>query len=85
MAERTRGKVKWFSSEKGYGFIVQDDGPDLFVHYSAIKGSGFRTLNEGDEVEFEIIEGRKGKQASEVEVLASASPPDSIDSYDSFG
>ncbi len=69
MAERVRGTVKWFSNEKGYGFITQGNGPDLFVHYSAIKGGGYRSLNEGDPVEFEITEGKKGMQASEVEVL----------------
>jgi len=69
MAERVRGTVKWFSNEKGYGFITQGNGPDLFVHYSAIKGGGYRSLNEGDPVEFEITEGKKGMQASDVEVL----------------
>lgn len=69
MAERTRGTVKWFNGEKGYGFITQDGGPDLFVHYSEIKGSGFRSLNEGDKVEFEITEGKKGKQASGVTLI----------------
>lgn len=66
---RTQGTVKWFNGEKGYGFITQDNGPDLFVHYSEIQGSGYRSLNEGDKVEFEITEGRKGKQASAVIVL----------------
>ena len=70
MSERVQGTVKWFSEEKGYGFITQQDGPDLFVHYSEIQGSGFRSLNEGDRVEFEITEGRKGKQASAVNVLS---------------
>lgn len=69
MAERTRGTVKWFNGEKGYGFITQENGPDLFVHYSEIQGSGFRSLNEGDKVEFEITEGRKGQQASAVIVV----------------
>jgi cold shock protein len=69
MAERVRGTVKWFNGDKGYGFITQPDGPDLFVHYSEIRGSGFRSLNEGDEVEFEITEGRKGKQASAVTIV----------------
>ena len=69
MAERTRGTVKWFNGEKGYGFITQDNGPDLFVHYSEIQGDGFRSLNEGDKVEFEITEGRKGQQASSVIVV----------------
>jgi CspA family cold shock protein len=66
MAERIQGVVKWFSAEKGYGFITPDDGPDVFVHYSAIQSSGYRKLEAGDKVEFEITEGPKGKQASEV-------------------
>lgn len=69
MSERVRGTVKWFNGEKGYGFIQQPNGPDLFVHYSEIQGRGFRTLNEGDQVEFEITDGRKGKQASAVVVV----------------
>lgn len=64
-----RGRVKWFSDEKGYGFIEAEGGEDLFVHYSEITGEGFRTLQEGSEVEFDIIEGQKGKQASKVEVV----------------
>jgi len=66
---RTQGTVKWFNSEKGYGFITQEDGPDLFVHYSEIQGSGYKSLNDGDKVEFEITDGKKGKQASAVIVL----------------
>jgi len=66
MSDRTRGTVKWFSNEKGYGFISQEDGPDLFVHYSEIQGSGYRSLDEGASVEFEITDGKKGKQASAV-------------------
>lgn len=69
MAERTRGTVKWFNGEKGYGFITQENGPDLFVHYSSIESSGYRTLNEGDRVEFEVTEGKKGKQASAVTIV----------------
>jgi CspA family cold shock protein len=69
MAERTTGTVKWFNGTKGYGFITQDNGPDLFVHYSEIQGGGFRSLNEGDKVEFEVTEGKKGKQASSVVVI----------------
>ena len=69
MSERTRGTVKWFNSEKGYGFIAQENGDDLFVHYSEIQGNGFRSLNEGDTVEFEITDGKKGKQASAVMVV----------------
>ncbi|MBZ0293425.1 MAG: cold shock domain-containing protein [Anaerolineae bacterium] len=66
MSQRVRGVVKWFSAEKGYGFITQDNGPDIFVHYSAIQSSGYRKLEEGETVEFEITEGPKGKQASAV-------------------
>jgi cold shock protein len=69
MSERTRGTVKWFNADKGYGFITQNNGPDLFVHYSEIQGRGFRSLNEGDVVEFEVTEGKKGKQASAVTVV----------------
>ncbi len=61
-----QGKVKWFNNEKGYGFIGRDDGADVFVHYSAITGDGFRTLQEGDQVEFEIVQGPKGPQAAKV-------------------
>lgn len=69
MAQRSRGTVKWFNGEKGYGFITPESGPDLFVHYSEIQSSGYRTLNEGDTVEFEITDGKKGKQASAVIVI----------------
>ncbi|HWR38638.1 MAG TPA: cold shock domain-containing protein [Patescibacteria group bacterium] len=60
------GKVKWFSAEKGYGFIEREDGGDVFVHFSAIQDQGFKTLNEGQEVEFEIVEGARGPQAANV-------------------
>ncbi len=62
-----KGTVKWFNSEKGYGFITTEEGQDIFVHYSAINAEGFKTLNEGDEVEFEVTEGDRGPQASNVE------------------
>jgi CspA family cold shock protein len=65
-AVRLTGKVKWFNDAKGYGFIERPDGDDVFVHYSAIQGSGFRSLSEGQEVEFEVVEGPKGKQAANV-------------------
>ena len=60
------GKIKWFNNSKGYGFIGLHDGPDVFVHYSAIDGDGYRTLQEGDLVEFEIAPGPKGPQAAKV-------------------
>jgi len=60
------GIVKWFSETKGYGFIEQEDGPDVFVHHSGINSAGFRTLNEGDQVTFDIEEGRKGPAAVNV-------------------
>jgi len=61
-----QGKVKWFNPEKGYGFITRDDGEDIFVHYSAIAGQGFRSLEEGQQVEFEVTTGKKGLQAANV-------------------
>ena len=60
------GKVKWFNESKGFGFIEQEAGKDVFVHYSAISGSGFKTLNEGDKVQFEIVDGPKGPAAANV-------------------
>lgn len=63
------GRVKWFSREKGYGFIEREDGEDVFVHYSAIDEEGFKNLFEGEEVEFEVVEGEKGLQASNVKKL----------------
>ena len=63
---RVTGKVKWFDDAKGYGFIVQESGDEVFVHFSQIEGDGFRTLSEGQEVEFEVQEGPKGPQAISV-------------------
>jgi CspA family cold shock protein len=65
-----QGRVKWFNDAKGYGFIQRDSGPDVFVHYSAIQGEGFRSLTEGQQVQFELIEGPKGLQASNVQKLS---------------
>jgi len=65
-----QGIVRWFNNSKGYGFIGRDDGPDLFVHYTAIVGEGYKTLNEGDKVEFEIVQGPKGPQATNVVKLS---------------
>lgn len=64
--EMATGKVKWFNNSKGYGFIEQEGGADVFVHYSAIQGDGYRSLNEGQDVEFEITQGSKGLQAANV-------------------
>ena len=63
------GTVKWFNSEKGFGFIAREDGPDVFVHFSAIQGSGYRNLEEGQNVEFDVAPGRKGEQAENVKVI----------------
>ncbi len=65
----TKGTVKWFNETKGFGFIQQEGGPDVFVHFSAIQGTGFRTLAEGQEVEFSVTEGKKGPQAENVTPL----------------
>ncbi len=66
---RVTGTVKWFNNSKGYGFLAQENGEDIFVHYSAIQGSGYLSLQEGQRVEFSITQGQKGLQASEVIVL----------------
>jgi CspA family cold shock protein len=66
MSQKVQGTVKWFSPEKGYGFITPENGTDVFVHYSAIQMAGYRTLEKGVKVEFEVVEGPKGKQANSV-------------------
>lgn len=66
MSERITGTVKWFNTTKGYGFITREDGPDVFVHYSAIQAGGFRNLEEGDRVEFSVEQSTKGPQANNV-------------------
>jgi len=63
------GTVKWFNSEKGYGFISREDGPDVFVHYSAIQMNGYRTLEEGQNVEFDVGPGKKGEEAQNVRII----------------
>lgn len=68
--DRLKGTVKWFNNAKGYGFIGRADGPDVFVHYSAISSEGYKSLQEGDQVEFEIAEGQKGPQAANVTKVA---------------
>ena len=70
MAERETGTVKWFNGSKGFGFIQREQGPDVFVHYSAIEGGGFRNLEEGQRVELTVVEGQKGPQAEKVTILA---------------
>ncbi len=69
MSERVTGTVKWFNGSKGYGFISREDGDDVFVHYSAIQGEGYRNLKEGQRVEFTLTRGPKGLQAAQVIVL----------------
>ena len=66
MAERIQGTVKWFNGDKGFGFITRENGPDVFVHFSAISGDGFRNLVEGQKVEFTVTQGQKGPQAQDV-------------------
>jgi len=63
---RLKGTVKWFNNSKGYGFLGREDGPDVFIHFSAIQSEGYKSLQEGDKVEFEIVEGQKGPQAANV-------------------
>ena len=70
MADRETGTVKWFNEKKGFGFIVREQGEDVFVHYTSIKTDGFRTLQEGQKVEFSIGQGEKGPQAHDVVVLS---------------
>ena len=65
-----KGRVKWFNEKKGFGFISRDDGDDVFVHFTAIKRDGFKSLSEGDEVEFEVTNGPKGPQATDVVVVS---------------
>ena len=69
MSEKVNGTVKWFNESKGFGFIEQQSGPDVFVHFSAITGDGFRTLTEGQKVEFTVTSGQKGPQAENLVVL----------------
>ena len=69
MSERIVGTVKWFNGSKGYGFIARESGPDVFVHYSSIQSEGFRNLDEGQKVEFEVEQGQKGPQATRVTIL----------------
>ena len=69
MNNRIVGKVKWFNASKGYGFIERQDGSDVFVHYTAIQSDGYRTLQEGQEVEFVVEQGQKGLQAAQVTIL----------------
>ncbi|MEN8240920.1 MAG: cold-shock protein [Chloroflexota bacterium] len=66
MSDKVNGTVKWFNKQKGYGFVEQDEGGDVFVHFSAILGEGFKNLEEGERVEFEVVEGDKGPQAKDV-------------------
>ena len=69
MADRERGTVKWFNDAKGFGFIARENGEDVFVHHSAIQSEGFRTLSDGQQVEFEVVQGKKGPAAESVVAL----------------
>jgi cold shock protein len=69
MADKVQGTVKWFNSSKGYGFIQRKDGDDVFVHFQAIVGEGYKTLQEGQQVEFTVAQGQKGLQAQEVKII----------------
>ena len=69
MSNIVTGTVKWFNETKGFGFIQQESGPDVFAHYSEIQSSGFKVLNEGQRVEFEVTDGKKGPQASSIKVI----------------
>ncbi|APQ12236.1 MULTISPECIES: cold-shock protein [Pseudomonadaceae] len=69
MSNRQNGTVKWFNETKGYGFITPESGPDVFVHFRAIEGKGFKTLAEGQKVSFEVVQGQKGMQAEHVQVI----------------
>ena len=69
MAQRETGTVKWFNEAKGFGFITRANGGDVFIHYRAIRGEGFRSLSEGQQLEFEVVEGQKGPQAQDVTIV----------------
>ena len=69
MSNRQNGTVKWFNETKGYGFITPESGPDVFVHFRAIEGNGFKTLAEGQKVSFELVQGQKGMQAERIQVI----------------
>jgi CspA family cold shock protein len=69
MSDRENGTVKWFNDAKGFGFISREKGPDVFVHFRAIQGTGFKSLKEGQKVSFKVVQGQKGEQAEEVQPL----------------
>jgi cold shock protein len=71
---RETGTVSWFNNSKGYGFIKRDNQPDVFVHFTGIEGTGYRSLNEGDQVEFDLVNGAKGMQAEGVRIIREAKP-----------